>query len=97
MSATAGALPGCAPAARSRVFSRISAPLLGVVLWMARRIILTFSCLLAFIAPIGGAAASEQPPLPDACTWGASSMTAELQDGVWVESQPETSGCVSQP
>lgn len=65
--------------------------------WMLRRVILTFGCLLALIAPIGGAVASDQRPASAACTWGASSMTAELVNGVWVESQPETSGCVPQP
>ena len=89
MSAAAGALP--APVAR------IPTALLAVVSWMTRRIILTFGCLLALIAPIGGAGATEQRPLPEACTWGASSTTAELRNGEWVESQPETSGCVSQP
>jgi hypothetical protein len=62
---------------------------------MMRRATLTFACLLALVAPIGGAAASEEPS--DACTWGASSVTATFENGRWVESQPETSGCVQQP
>ena len=64
---------------------------------MLRRFILTFGCLFALIAPIGGAVASEQSPSSDLCTWGASSVTAELENGEWVESQPETTGCVPIP
>jgi hypothetical protein len=28
------------------------------------------------------------------CTWGASSMTATYVNGVLVESQPQTTGCI---
>ena len=55
------------------------------------------ACLCAFVAPISGAVASEQRPTSDPCTWGASSVTAELQNGEWVESQPERSGCIPDP
>ena len=67
--------------------------------WMLRRLVLTFCCLGALVAPISGAvaSASEPRPGPDACTWGASSLTAELVNGVWVQSQPEVTGCAPTP
>jgi hypothetical protein len=57
-----------------------------------RRVVLSFCCFVALVVPIAGAGA-EQPPAND-CTWGASSVTAELVDGRWVESEPATSGCI---
>ncbi len=58
-----------------------------------RRIALSFSCFVALVLPIPGAGAEQGPPPAD-CTWGASSVTAEFVDGRWVESTPETSGCI---
>ena len=58
-----------------------------------RRVALSFCCFAALVVPIAGASA-EQPPSANDCTWGASSMTAELVDGRWVESEPATSGCI---
>jgi hypothetical protein len=58
-----------------------------------RRIALSFCCIVALVVPIGGARAKQPPPADD-CTWGASSVTAELVDGRWVESKPATSGCI---
>jgi hypothetical protein len=50
-------------------------------------------CLAAaFVVPLGGASAAE-PAAPE-CTWGASSVVAELKDGELVVSEPATSGCI---
>jgi hypothetical protein len=32
-----------------------------------------------------------------ACTWGASSVTASYENGHWVVSEPQTSGCIPKP
>jgi hypothetical protein len=79
------------------VIPRTPTRVFGVVPQMMRRVVLTFACLFALIAPISGAVASEQRQPSDQCTWGASSVTAELENGEWVESQPQTSGCVRRP
>ena len=58
-----------------------------------RRVALSFCCFVALVVPIAGAGA-KQPPRADDCTWGASTVTAEVVDGRWVESTPATSGCI---
>jgi hypothetical protein len=60
---------------------------------MMRRIVIL--CLAAaFVVALGGSAAAAREPDPGPCTWGASSVTAEVVDGELVVSGPETSGCV---
>jgi hypothetical protein len=45
----------------------------------------------ALVLPLGGAAqAQDEEP----CTWGASSVVAELKDGEVVAAEPSTSGCI---
>lgn len=51
-------------------------------------------CLAAaFVVPLGGGASAAEPPAPE-CTWGASSVVAEFEDGEFVVSEPATSGCI---
>jgi hypothetical protein len=40
-----------------------------------------------------GGAAKTPPSKPAACSWGASSVTAQRVDGQWVVSPPATTGC----
>jgi hypothetical protein len=49
--------------------------------------------VLAGAASAGGARRTP-PSKPDACTWGASSVTARQVDGNWVVGPPTTTGCV---
>ncbi|HSL64779.1 MAG TPA: hypothetical protein VK874_08985 [Gaiellaceae bacterium] len=49
--------------------------------------------LVASVAAISGRA-SARGVADDGCTWGASSMTAFVEDGQVVESAPSTSGCI---
>jgi hypothetical protein len=51
---------------------------------------LAFAILAAVFALTAGSAPAKQA---DACTWGASSITAQYVDGKLVESQPVTTGC----
>ena len=63
-----------------------------------RETIVALACGLALMAPMSGAAAPKEATPAEACTWGASSMTAEVSDdGRWVESEPQTSGCIPPP
>jgi hypothetical protein len=51
-------------------------------------------CLAAaLVLLLGGAASAADAPRTD-CTWGASSVVAELKDGELVVSEPATSGCI---
>jgi hypothetical protein len=62
---------------------------------MKRRIvILCFAA--ASVVPLGGSASAADEPAPEICAWGASSITAVLEDGEVIVSGPETSGCVPQ-
>jgi hypothetical protein len=48
-------------------------------------------CLAAaLVVPLGGGASAAEPE----CTWGASSVVAELKDGELIVSEPATSGCI---
>jgi hypothetical protein len=53
-------------------------------------------CCAAILATFvgGGATAAEPGPGRADCTWGASSVVAELKDGELVVSEPATSGCI---
>jgi hypothetical protein len=45
-----------------------------------------------------GATAGPRSARPaSACNWGASSVTASYENGQWVVSEPETSGCIPKP
>jgi hypothetical protein len=64
-----------------------------------RHRLLRCACALGAIAllAVGGASAEGTTKADDSCTWGASSVTATVVDGQWVESQPQTSGCIPNP
>jgi len=47
----------------------------------------------AAILSVSGASA-RSANAGEACTWGASSMTATMVDGQLVESSPQTTGCI---
>jgi hypothetical protein len=57
-----------------------------------RTIILCLAVALAL--PLGGSAAAGEADVDNACTWGASSVVAEIRDGEVVVSQAETTGCI---
>jgi hypothetical protein len=48
----------------------------------------------ALVVPLGGAASAAEQPVDEGCTWGASSVVAEVRDGEVVVSEPATSGCI---
>jgi hypothetical protein len=55
------------------------------------------ACLcIAFVAvlALSAATATGAGREPTSCTWGASSVQAEVVDGAVVTSQPATSGCI---
>ena len=60
---------------------------------MKRPLMLVFACLLLVLTVAAGAA-----PAPakrtDACTWGASSVLVEQVNGQYLQSEPETTGCI---
>ena len=49
------------------------------------------ACLFVVLTIAAGSAPAKRA---DACTWGASSVTVELVNGQYVESAPETTGCI---
>jgi hypothetical protein len=60
---------------------------------MRKRVVML--CLAAaLVLPLGGAASAAQARDDDPCTWGASSVVADLKDGEVVVTEPETSGCI---
>jgi hypothetical protein len=56
---------------------------------MKRRVVM-LSIAAALVLPLGGAAQAREEP----CTWGASSVVAELKDGEVVVTEQSTSGCI---
>jgi hypothetical protein len=58
---------------------------------MRRPLTLVFACLLLVLTVAAGAAPAKQG---DACTWGASSVVVEEVNGQYVQSVPETTGCI---
>ena len=60
---------------------------------MRGRIVIS-CCIAAVVAALGGSAAASDTPPPADCTWGASSVIAELKDGELVVSEPVTTGCI---
>jgi len=52
---------------------------------------LVFACLLLVLTVAASAAPAKRA---DACTWGASSVVVEVVNGQYVQSEPETTGCI---
>lgn len=49
---------------------------------------------LVAVLTLSASTAMGAKPEPTTCTWGASSVRAEIVDGNLVTSQPATSGCI---
>ena len=58
---------------------------------MKRVLVVLSACLVIVLTMAAGAAPAKQA---DACTWGASSVVAEVVDGQLVQSEPVTTGCI---
>jgi hypothetical protein len=58
---------------------------------MTRSLMLISACLLIVLTMAAAAAPAKRA---DACTWGASSMVVEQVNGQYVESDPNTTGCI---
>jgi hypothetical protein len=58
---------------------------------MKRSFILACACLLVVLTIAAGSAPAKQA---DECTWGASSVVVEQVNGQYVQSAPETTGCI---
>ena len=58
---------------------------------MKRPLMLVFACLLVVLTVAASAAPAKRA---DACTWGASSVVVEVVNGQYVQSEPETTGCI---
>ena len=52
------------------------------------------ACLLVVLTLAAGSAPAQRG---DTCSWGASSMVVEQVNGQYVQSAPETSGCIPSP
>jgi hypothetical protein len=64
---------------------------------MKRPLILLLACLLVVLTVAASAAPAKQSAptkRADACTWGASSVVAEVVDGQVIEGEPTTTGCI---
>jgi hypothetical protein len=64
-----------------------------------RKLVATLGLLFVIAACLASAGASSVRRSADdrVCAWGASSITASFEDGRWVVSQPQTTGCTSRP
>jgi len=58
------------------------------------RVIACLFVALAAVLTLSAATATGAKSEPTTCTWGASSIRAEVVDGNVVTSQPATSGCI---
>jgi len=58
---------------------------------MKRPLMLVFACLLLVLTVAASAAPAKRA---DACTWGASSVVVEVVNSQYVQSEPETTGCI---
>jgi len=58
---------------------------------MTRSLMLVSACLLIVLTMAAAAAPAKRA---DACTWGASSVVVEQVNGQYVESDPNTTGCI---
>ena len=56
-----------------------------------RRLVIVIVCLLGVLVLAAGSAPAKRS---DPCTWGASSVMAEVVDGKLVQSEPATTGCI---
>jgi hypothetical protein len=63
----------------------------GVVRRLCRRLMVVVAAAFVVAACVGSAGAQQE------CTWGASSITAIYENGQWIVSGPETSGCTGSP
>ena len=61
---------------------------------MKRPLILLLACLLVVLTVAAGSAPAKRG---DECTWGASSVVVEQVGGRYVETAPETTGCIPSP
>jgi hypothetical protein len=61
---------------------------------MKRTLMLFSACLLVLLTLAAGSAPAQRG---DSCSWGASSVVVEQVDGQYVQSAPETSGCIPSP
>jgi hypothetical protein len=59
-----------------------------------RPLLLLLACLLVVLTVAAGSAPAKRG---EECTWGASSVVVEQVGGQYVESAPETSGCIPGP
>ena len=58
---------------------------------MKRPLMIVLACLAVVLTVAAGAAPAKRA---DACTWGASSVVVEQVNGQYVQSEPETTGCI---
>jgi hypothetical protein len=58
---------------------------------MKRPLMIVLACLFVVLTIAAGSAPAKRA---DACTWGASSVTVELVNGQYVQTEPETTGCI---
>ena len=58
---------------------------------MKRPLMLVFACLLLVLTVAASSASAKRA---DACTWGSSSVVVEVVNGQYVQSEPETTGCI---
>jgi hypothetical protein len=61
---------------------------------MKRPLLLVLACLVIVLTVAAGSAPAQQG---DECTWGASSVVVEQVNGEYVQSAPETTGCIPNP
>ena len=62
-----------------------------------RKLAAAVGMLFVIAACAASAGASNVRHTDRDCTWGASSITASFENGSWVVSQPQTTGCTSPP
>jgi hypothetical protein len=58
---------------------------------MKRPLMIVLACLFVVLTIAAGSAPAKRA---DACTWGASSVVVEQVNGQYVQSAPETTGCM---
>jgi hypothetical protein len=61
---------------------------------MKRGLILLLACAALVLTVAASAAPGPSKRSQDACTWGASSVVAEVVDGKLVQSAPSQTGCI---
>jgi hypothetical protein len=58
------------------------------------RLVVTLLVALLVVAAVTSAATGAKPPQTPSCTWGASSVRAEVVDGQIVVGKATTTGCI---